>query len=271
MNRRTFLDRVTQMTGSTAAAVALLSTVENDEAIAQTIAEGDDRLTATRVEYGADGIKIAGYLARPKAGRTHPAVIVIHANQGLHPHYEDVARRLAVEGFLALAPDLLSPLGGTPADAERATRMIGTLNAEDTVARLAAAVPFLAQHAQSTGKVGVVGFCWGGGMVNRLAAAGTSLGAAVAYYGMQIPAAQVPKISAPLLLHYAALDPRIDAGIADYEAALKTNNKTYEQYLYAGTNHGFNNDTNAGAYNEVAARLAWTRTIAFLNKNLGRT
>jgi carboxymethylenebutenolidase len=179
-----------------------------------------------------------------------------------------VARRMAVEGFLALAPDMLSPLGGTPAEEDKATKMIGSLNAGETVARLAAAVPFLAHHPGSTGKVGVVGFCWGGGMVNRLAAAGTSLNAGVAYYGAQLPAAEVSNVSAPLLLHYASLDQRINAGIPDYEAALKAGRKTYELYMYEGANHAFNNDTNTARYTKEAADLAWSRTIKFFRKYL---
>jgi len=268
MGRRTFLDRLAQLTGSTAAALVLLPVLQNNYALAQTITENDDRLTTGRVGYDAGGARIAGYLARAKGGSKRPGVIVIHENRGLNPHIQDVTRRLAVEGFLALAPDLLSPLGGTPADEDQAAKMIGSLNPGETVARLTGAVAFLAGHAESNGKVGVVGFCWGGGMVNQLAAAGTPLEAGVAYYGMQIPAAEVPKISAPLLLHYASLDQRIDAGIADYEAALKANNKTYEKYMYEGANHAFNNDTNAARYDREAAALAWGRTITFLKKYL---
>ena len=268
VSRREFLDRLAQLAGSSAAALALLPFLQNNYARAQVVAENDDRLTVSRVEYDAAGTKISAYLARLKGGAKHPAVIVIHENRGLNPHIQDVARRIAVEGFLALAPDMLSPLGGTPSEEDKATKMIGSLNAGETVARLAAAVPFLAKHPESTGKVGVVGFCWGGGMVNRLAAAGTSLGAGVSYYGAQIPAAEVPKISAPLLLHYASLDQRINAGIPDYEAALKTNKKTYELYMYEGANHAFNNNTNAARYSKEAADLAWGRTIKFLKKYL---
>ncbi len=268
MSRRAFLDRLAQMAGGWAAALALLPLLENNYALAQTIAEDDDRLVAGSTEYDAPGTKIAGYLARPKGGQRRPAVIVIHENRGLNPHIRDVARRVAVEGFLALAPDMLSPLGGTPSEQGEATKMIGSLNPGETVARLAAAVPFLARHAESTGKVGVVGFCWGGGMVNRLAAAGTTLNAGVSYYGSQLPAAEVPKISAPLLLHYAGLDTRINAGIADFEAALKANNKVYEMHMYEGANHAFNNDTNAARYSKEAATLAWSRTITFLKRYL---
>jgi carboxymethylenebutenolidase len=275
MSRRSFLDRLAHMAGGTAAALALLPMLQNDYALAQTIGENDDRLTTSRVQYdvvdpkveGARGV-IDAYLAQLKGGQKRPGVIVIHENRGLNPHIQDVARRLAIEGFLALAPDMLSPLGGTPGDPDQAAKMFSSLNAGETVARLAAAVPFLARHAQSTGKVGVVGFCWGGGNVNLLAAAGTSLNAGVAYYGAQIPAADVPKISAPLVLHYASLDTRINAGIADFEAALIANNKTYEKYMYEGANHAFNNDTNAARYDKAAATLAWSRTIAFFKKYL---
>lgn len=268
MGRRDFVDRLARLAGGTAAAFALLPLLQNNYALAQTVPEDDDRLASGRVEYDAAGTKMAGYLARLKGNQKRPAVIVIHENRGLNPHIRDVARRLALEGFLVLAPDMLSPAGGTPADEDEATKMIGALKPAETLARLSAAVPYLARHAESTGKVGVVGFCWGGGMVNQLAAEGASLAASVSYYGMQVPAADVPKISTPLLLHYASLDQRINAGIADYETALKANNKTYEKFMYEGANHAFNNDTNAARYNKEAATLAWSRTVAFLKKYL---
>ena len=200
---------------------------------------------------------------------SRPAVLVVHENRGLNPHIKDVGRRLGVEGFLAFAVDALSPLGGTPADEDKAREMIGTLDRDETLRRIAAAVPFLAAHPESNGKVGAVGFCWGGAMANRLAAAGTSLAASVAYYGMPLPAEEVPKVTAALLLHYAGLDERINAGMAAYEAALKASGKAYEQYVYPGANHAFNNDTNAARYDKAAADLAWGRTIAFLKKRLG--
>ena len=269
-SRREFLDRLAKIAGSTVAALALLPLLENNYALAQTIAETDDRLTASKVEYDAAGAKMNGYLAQPKGTQKRPAVIVIHENRGLNPHIQDMARRFAVEGFLALAPDALSPAGGTPPDETKIAEMFGKLDAAETAGRLAAAIPFLAKHAGSTGKVGVVGFCWGGGMVNRVAAAaGASLNAGVSYYGPQIPAADVSKIAAPLLLHYASLDQRINAGIADYETALKANNKTYELFMYEGANHAFNNNTNAARYHTEAAALAWSRTIAFFKKHLG--
>ncbi|MEI6669484.1 MAG: dienelactone hydrolase family protein [Acidobacteriota bacterium] len=268
-SRREFFDRLAKVAGGTAAALGLLPMLGYDYAYAQTIAETDPRLTTSKVEYDAAGGKMAAYLAQPKDGKKHAAVIVIHENRGLNPHIQDVARRLAAEGFLALAPDALSPVGGTPAEETKAIELIGKLDAAETVARLTAAIPFLAKHAGSTGKVGVVGFCWGGGMVNRMAAAaGASLNAGVSYYGPQIPAADVPKIQAPLLLHYGGTDQRINAGIEAYETALKANNKTYEKFIYDGAGHAFNNDTRDTVYNKDAATLAWTRTIAFFKKNL---
>ena len=242
--------------------------MENNYAQTPKIGEDDDRLAIDSVEYDASGTKITGYLARLTGGEKRPGVVVIHENRGLNPHIRDVTRHMGTEGFLGFGPDMLSPLGGTPSDEDRARQMLGTLNADETVVRLAAAVPILANHPESTGKIGVVGFCWGGGMVNRLAAAGTSLNACVSYYGRQLPTDEVPKISAPLLLHYAGLDQRINAGIADYEAALKASNKTYEIYMYEGANHAFNNDTNAARYNREAADLAWNRTVNFLKKYL---
>jgi carboxymethylenebutenolidase len=268
LSRRAFLDRLAAIAGGAAAALALLPLLEDNYATAQMIPESDSRLAAARIQYDAAGTQMTGYLARLKPTQKRPAVIVISENRGLNAHIQDVARRVAVEGFLALAPDALSPLGGTPADEAQAAKMIGSLDPKETVARMAATVALLARHAESTGKVGVVGFCWGGGMVNQLAAAGTSLNAGVAYYGAQIPAADVPRISAPLLLHYGSLDERIDAGIAAYEAALKANKKTYEIFMYEGANHAFNNDTNAERYNKAAATLAWGRTIAFFKKYL---
>jgi carboxymethylenebutenolidase len=268
LDRRDFMDQLARLAGGTTMAAALLPLLENSYAQSAQVTENDERLTSERVEYAVGGVKIAGYLTRIKGGGKRPAVIVIHENRGLTPHIQDVARRMALEGFLAFAPDMLSPLGGTPTDDAQAAKMIGSLDAAETAQRIAAAVPFLAGHSESTGKVGAMGFCWGGGMANRLAAAGTSLKASVPYYGMQVPAAEVPKITAPLLLHYAGNDQRINAGIAEYEAALKANNKLYELYMYEGAGHAFNNNTNAARYNKEAADLAWGRTVKFLKKYL---
>ena len=268
INRRELLDRLAQIAGSSAAALALLPLLQNDYARAATVAPDDARLAIDTVSYDAAGTRIGGTLARLKAKGKRPAVIVIHENRGLNPHIQDIARRIALEGFLTLAVDMLSPLGGTPADEDKARDMIGTLNAGDTARRIAAAVPFLEQHMESTGKVGIVGFCWGGGIVNRVAVLAPDLKAGVIYYGLQVPADQVTAIQAPLLLHYAGLDQRVNAGIAAYEAALKTANKRYTIYIYPNVNHAFNNDT-SNRYDKPAADLAWSRTIAFFKKNLG--
>jgi carboxymethylenebutenolidase len=268
ISRREFLERLAVTAGGTTAALALLPTLENDYGQSPIVSPDDASLAIGRESYDAAGTKMSGYLAREKGGKKRPAVIVIHENRGLNPHIEDVARRIAKEGFLAFAVDALSPLGGTPPNEEEAIKLIGTLEPEGTVAHYAAAVKFLSAHPESTGKVGAVGFCWGGGVVNRLAAAGTTLAAGVAYYGMQPPAAEVPKISCPLLLHYAGLDQRIDAGIPAFEAELKANHKVYELFMYEGANHAFNNNTNAARYDKAAATLAWGRTVAFLRKYL---
>ncbi len=266
MSRRTFLDRLAVMAGSAAAATALLPVLENNYAHAAMVAEDDPRLDLTEGEI-APGVK--GLLAIPKAATGKlPTVLVIHENRGLNPHIKDVTRRMALEGFVAFGADYLAPLGGTPTDEEKARDMIGTLKPEDQVAYSQAAVKALMSHPQGTGKAGAMGFCWGGGAVNALAVADPALAAGVAYYGRQAAAADVPKIMAPLMLHYASLDERINAGIAEFETALKASNKTYELHLYAGVNHAFNNDTNAARYDKSAADLAWGRSVAFLKKHI---
>ena len=267
MNRRDFLERLTLLAGSSAAAVALLPVLENNYAHAELVAENDPAITAETAEI-APGIK--GYLVRPAAAGTYPAVLVIHENRGLNPHIKDVTRRMAKEGFIAFGGDYLTAAGGTPADEEKAREMIGALKPEDALAFSRAAIDALAKLPGSNGKVGAVGFCWGGGAVNALAVSGDpNLKAGVAYYGRQAPAAEVPKIAAPLMLHYASLDERINAGIAEFEAALKAGGKNYELHMYEGANHAFNNDTNAARYNKDASDLAWSRTVAFLKKYLG--
>ncbi len=268
MSRRAFMDRLTRIAGSTAAAAALLPMLQNDYARAAMVAEDDARLDIGTLDYDAGGTTVSGYLVRPKGTDALPGIVVIHENRGLNPHIKDVARRLALEGFLVLAPDILSPQGGTPEDSDAARDMIRALDGEVATEQLAAAVPALENHAQSTGKVGAVGFCWGGGMVNQLAVRVPELDAGVAYYGRQADAAQVARINAPLLLHYAGLDERINAGIADYEAALKAEGKPATIHVYEGVNHAFNNDTNAARYDKAAADLAWQRTVAFFKENL---
>jgi carboxymethylenebutenolidase len=274
MNRREFLDRLAELAGSSAAAVALLPLLQNDYARAAIVPPDDGRLAAERVSYDSPKGSINGYLVRAKAKDAkdpgkRPAVIAIHENRGLNPHIEDVARRLAVEGYLAFAPDLLSVNGGTPPDEDKARELHTKTEREDMIAAALAAVPFMRNHAESTGKVGTVGFCFGGGVVNRMAAGSPDLAAAVPYYGVQVAAEMVPAIKAPLLLQYAETDENINKGIAAYEAALKANGKKYMLHVYPGTQHAFNNDTGAARYNKPAADLAWSRTLAFFAENLG--
>jgi carboxymethylenebutenolidase len=269
IHRREFLDRLTQLTGSTAAATALLPLLHCDYSKAATVPENDPRLAIERTSYDSPKGKINGYLARPKEKGKRPAVIVIHQNRGLNPHIEDVARRVALDGFLTFAPDLLSVNGGTPPNDDQARELHTKTDREAMIAASIAAVPFMKAHAESTGKVGATGFCFGGGVVNRMAAGDPDLAAAVPYYGAQIPADMVPAIKAPLLLQYAENDENINKGIAAYEAALKANNKRYTIYIYPGTQHAFNDDTAGVRYNKEAADLAWGRTIAFFKENLG--
>jgi carboxymethylenebutenolidase len=269
INRRDFLDRLTRLAGSTAAATAVLPLLQSDYALAAMVPANDPRLAIDKISYDSPKGKINGYLARPKAKGKRPTVLVIHQNRGLNPHIEDVTRRFAVEGFLAFAPDLLSVAGGTPSTDEEAAQMHAKTNKGDMLAAAAAAVPFLVKQPESTGKVGAVGFCYGGGVVNSLATMRPDLLAVVAYYGAQPPASKVPAIKAALLLHYAGLDKRIDAGIPAYEAALKANHKKYTIYMYENANHAFNDDTSRARYNKAAADLAWGRTLAFLKETLG--
>ena len=269
INRREFLDRLADIAGSGTAAMALLPLLQNDYARAAVVAPDDARLVSERVAYDSPKGKINGYLVRPKAKGKRPVVLVIHENRGLNPHLEDVARRLATEGFLAYAVDLLSLVGGTPANEDAARELHPKMNQDDAVAALVAGVSFLKRHPESTGKVGAVGFCFGGLMINRLAVSSPELDAGVAYYGRQVPAAQVPNIKAALLLHYAEKDDGVNAGIPAYEAALKANNKKFTMHTYPGTQHAFNNDTGAARYNEAAAKLAWSRTVTYFKEYLG--
>jgi len=269
MNRRDFLDRLTGLAGSAAAGAGLLPLLQNDYAKAAIVAADDGRLVSERVSYDSPHGKINGYLVRAKAKGKRPAIVVIHENRGLNPHIEDVARRLALEGFLALSPDLLSLVGGTPPSEDAARDLHTKMNREEAIAASVAAVSYLGKHEESTGKVGAVGFCFGGGVVNRMATDSPDLAAGVAYYGTQPPADKVPAIKAALMLHYAETDENINKGMAAYEAALKANNKKFTINSYPGTQHAFNNDTGAARYNKAAADLAWERTLAFFKEQLG--
>jgi carboxymethylenebutenolidase len=269
ISRREFLDRAAEIVGSTTAAAALLPLLQCDYSKAATIAADDARLANEKITFDSPKEKVSGYLSRPKAKGMRPAIVVIHQNRGLNPHIEDVTRRLGAEGFLALAPDLLSPLGGTPAKEEEQLALFSKIDRNDPTIGVAA-VSFLKVHSESTGKVGIVGFCFGGGMVDLVAMNSPDLDAAVAYYG-PIPAdkSKVKDIKAPLLLHYAGLDTRLNEGIPAWEEALKANNKKYTLYMYEGANHAFNDDTAGPRYNKAAADLAWERTLAFFKENLG--
>ncbi len=268
MGRREFLDRLGKLAGGAGAAAALLPLLENNYAKAEVVPEADDRITTETVKFPSSVGEITGYLAKPKSGGKRGGVVVIHENRGLNPHIKDVTRRLATDGFVALAPDYLSPKGRTPADEEKAREVITGLVATDAVAISKAAVAALKERSDVNGKVGAVGFCWGGGQIGLLAVEEPGLAAAVSYYGRQPARAQVDSIKAPLLLHYAGLDERINAGIDDFVAALKDDGKSYELFMYEGANHAFNNDTNAARYDKAASDLAWGRTVDFLNKHL---
>jgi carboxymethylenebutenolidase len=258
------------LTGSTAAALALLPLLENNHARAQIVAKDDPRLFTDRIKYpGATG-EVRAYLARPKGDEKIPGVVVIHENRGLNPHIEDVTRRVALEGFLAIAPDALSPLGGTPEDPDKVPSLIQKLDPQSTIQNYVAAVRYLKTHPVSTGKIGAIGFCWGGAMANQIAVNSPDVLAVVPYYGSQPASEDVSKIKASLLLQYAGLDERINKGITAYEEALRKASINYKMYVYEGAQHGFNNDTNPARYNKEAAELSWQRTISFLKEKLNR-
>jgi carboxymethylenebutenolidase len=267
-DRADFMRRLTELVGTSEAAQAIAAMISANMSAAGIVPESDSRIKSEFVTY-AD--QMTGYLAWPaSASGRLPAVLVVHENRGLVPHIRDVVRRVALEGFLAFGPDFLSPLGGTPEDEDKGRDMIGKLEAPKVTEQAVAAVRWLKAHEKSTGKVGAIGFCWGGGVVNRTAvAAGSDLAAAVPYYGAQPPAADVPKIRAELLLHYAGNDERINAGIPAYKDALSAAGVKHEIHMYEGAQHAFNNDTTEARYNKAAADLAWSRTIATLKRTLG--
>ena len=267
MPRREFLARLARIAGGTAAATLLLPVLENQYAAAATVPADDQALVTGRGRIDAPGGAVNAYVARPKAApEKRPAVVVIHENRGLNAHIEDVARRLALAGFLAIAPDALSGKGGTPANEDEARRLIGELDAGQSLAMYVAAVKFADAHPHSTGKVGCVGFCWGGGMAGRLAANSPELDAAVVFYGMPPAAEEAARVRVPLLLHYAGLDARINAAVPTFEKELKAAGAKYQLYMYDGVEHAFHNDTNAARYDAEAAALAWKRTVHFLNE-----
>ncbi len=266
LDRREFLKKLAMVAGGTAAANALLPLLERNSARAQVVAKDDARLIVEYMKYPGETGEIRASFVRPKGDAK--GVVVIHENRGLNAHIEDVTRRIALEGFLVISPDALSPLGGTPEDSEKAPALIGQLDKEKTIKNYLAAVKYLKTHPLSTGKVGVVGFCWGGAMANQVAVHSPDVVAAVPYYGAAPAPEDVPKIKASLLLHYAGLDERINSGIPAFEAALKKASVDYKIYMYEGAQHAFNNDTSPARYNKDAAQLAWQRTISFLKEKL---
>ncbi|MCC2608637.1 dienelactone hydrolase family protein [Neorhizobium sp. Rsf11] len=270
LDRRRFMEKLTQLAGSGAAAAAIAPMLAANSARADIIPADDERLTAEEVTYpGAGGATMKAYLVRPKnASGSLGGVIVIHENRGLNNHIRDVARRMALEGFNALAVDFLSPQGGTPADEDQARQMFSSLDADGVAANGEASRVYLAGISGANGKVGAVGFCWGGGAVNNLAVKSPNLNAGVAYYGSQPKAEDVPAIKAPLMLHYGGLDERINAGIPAFREALEKGGKTFEIFVYEGANHAFNNDTSSARYDKAAADLAWSRTVDFFKKYL---
>jgi carboxymethylenebutenolidase len=272
INRRGFLERAAQFATGGFTAAAILEALSPNYAFAEQVAKDDTRIKAEYAEYSSPkgGGKVRGYLARPaKADKKLSAVLVIHENRGLNPYIEDVVRRVVVEGFLAFGPDALSPIGGYPGNDEEGKTMQAKRKPEEITEDFVAAAEWLNKHPEGNGKVGVVGFCFGGAMANTLAVRLPDIiKAAVPFYGRQPATADVPKIKAPILLHYAELDQRVNEGWPAYEAALKEAKVRYTAHMYPGANHGFHNDTTP-RYDEAAAKLAWTRTVEFFKQHLG--
>jgi carboxymethylenebutenolidase len=267
-SRRAFLRKLAIYAGSTAAAMSFLPL--SAESGSELIPDQDKYpdLVTEFIRYPAETGEMRAYLAKPKGKKKYPAVIVIHENRGLVPHIQDVNRRMAKEGFLALAPDALTPVGGTPEDVSNVGALFKQLNNEQTIKNFVAAVNYLKTHPSSNGKVGCTGFCWGGAMTNQVAVNSPDLKAAVPYYGRQPAPEDVAKIKASVMAHYAENDKGINQGIPAFEEALKKAGIDYQIFTYPGTQHAFNNDTSKERYNEEAAKLAWKRTVEFFKAKL---
>jgi carboxymethylenebutenolidase len=266
LSRNDFIKQLAVLSGGTAVAMTMLPLLENNYAHAATALHAD--LVESHITFpGAQG-EVKAFSARPKGQAKLGLVLVIHENRGLNPHIIDVARQVAAEGFIAVAVDALSGFGGTPEDEDKARDLIGKLDPALNLQNYLMALDYLRGRKDGNGKAGCVGFCWGGAMANQLAVNDPKLLAAVAYYGMQAKAEDVPKIKSSIMLHYGGLDERVNAGIPDYEAALKANKVDYKLYVYEGVNHAFNNNTAPTRYNEAAAKLAWGRTIGLFKEKL---
>lgn len=270
LDRRGFLERAQKFATAGMTATALLAALSPNFAAGQQIARDDKRIKTEMVSYpsSAGTGTVKGYLAKPaNATGKLPGVLVIHENRGLNPHIEDITRRLALDNFLAFAPDALTPLGGYPGDEDKARELFAKLDQRKCTEDFVAAVTWLKARDDCSGKLGVVGFCYGGGMTHTLTTRLPELNAAVPFYGNQPPVEDAAKVKTPLLIHFAAVDERINASWPAYEAALKAAGATYTAYQYPGTQHGFNNDTTP-RYDATAAKLAWERTVAFFNRQL---
>ena len=269
LTREVFLNRLTKLIGGTAALSTILPALEGSYAASAQVAEDDSDLLISTAEFPSPNGMIKGYLAQPKQGKKRlGAVLVIHENRGLTPHIKDVTRRIAKEGFIALGIDGLSQFGGTPTNEDEGRTLIGKLDAKQNIENMLSGLTYLRSLKNSNQKTACIGFCWGGGVVNDLAAADPALTLGVPYYGRQIDAALVPKIKAKLMLHYAGLDERINGGIPAYENALKSNQIDYQLFIYEGAQHAFNNDSSPARYQKEPADLAWSRTINFFKKYL---
>lgn len=268
LSREEFLKKLVKVTGSIAAALAVLPMLEVNYANAETIQQQDERIVTEKISYPVEEGDMKAYVAKPKKTGKYPAVMVIHENRGLNPHIEDVTRRLALEGFLAFAPDALSLLGGTPTDADQARDLFSKLDAAKNLKNFIKGFEYLKTRNDCDRNFGCIGFCWGGALANQLAVNVPELKVAVPFYGRQPETSDVLKIKAFVQLHYGGLDERINAGIPAYEEALKKAKVRYEVFIYEGAQHAFHNDTAPTRYNEVAAKLAWSRAIDLFKKEL---
>ena len=267
LSRKSFISRLAKITGSVAIAMTVIPMLENNYAAAKTI--DDANIITKDIIYPALNGDMKGFMAKPKGKKKLGTVMVIHENRGLNPHIKEVAKRVAAAGYIALAVDALSPFGGTPVNEEEARGLFAKIDATKNLQNFLDGLTYLRKLADGNGKTAVVGFCWGGGMVNDLAVSDPKLKAAVAYYGRQAKAEDAAKIKASLMLHYGGLDTRINAGIPAYEAALKAAKVDYQIFIYPDVNHAFNNDSSPTRYNEAAAKIAWERTLELFKNKIG--